>query len=87
MLRITQQPEGPRETRLVLEGRLAGAWVGELRRVAAECASERRRIALDLSRLTFADADGVALLRELLGDAARLDRASPFVNALLGGMP
>ena len=71
----------------MLEGRIAGAWVGELRRVAGECARDRRRIALDLSRVTYADADGLALLRELLGQSARLDRASAFVTALLGGTP
>ncbi len=86
MLRITSHPEPCGETRLVLEGRLAGAWVSELRRVVA-AAGEPSRVALDLSALTYADADGLALLRDLLAGPARLERASAFVSVLLGGTP
>ena len=68
----------------MLEGRLAGAWVSELRRVAAE-PGPPRRVALDLSAVTYADADGLALLRDLLAGPARIERASAFVSALLGG--
>jgi ABC-type transporter Mla MlaB component len=83
MLRITRTPHRNRTTRLVLEGRIAGPWVGELRRVAAESARAGGRIALDLSSVTFADADGLALLRELLDGEAQLERASAFVTQLL----
>jgi anti-anti-sigma regulatory factor len=86
MLRITLHPERRGERRLVLEGRLAGAWVSELRRVAIG-SDGPARVALDLSALTYADADGLALLRELLDGPARLERASAFVSALLGGTP
>ena len=86
MLRITCHPERRGETRIVLEGRLAGAWVSELRRVAA-ASSGPGRVALDLSALTYADADGLALLRDLLAGPARIERASAFVSELLGGIP
>jgi ABC-type transporter Mla MlaB component len=84
MLRITSQPNGPRETRLVLEGRLVGESVEELRRVASEISGQGRRIALDLVDLRYADAAGIRLLRELIDDSAELQRASAFVSALLG---
>ncbi len=83
MLRITSQSNGPRGTRLVLEGRLAGEAVDELRRVASELAGQGRRLALDLVALRYADAAGIGLLRELLSDSAELQRASAFVSAHL----
>lgn len=84
MLRITRRANGERDTHLVLEGRIAGAWVHELRRIAAEVGVENR-FSLDLAAVTYADADGVALLHELLGGSAKLERASAVVTALLGG--
>jgi anti-anti-sigma regulatory factor len=87
MLRITSQSNGSRETRLVLEGRLVGESVEELRRVSSEISSQGRRIALDLADLRFADAAGIRLLRELIDDSAELQRVSAFVSALLGETP
>jgi anti-anti-sigma regulatory factor len=84
MLRITSQPNGPAETRLVLEGRLIGETVAELRRVSREITASGRRIALDLVALRYADPAGIGLLRELIDDSAELQRASAFVSALLG---
>jgi len=83
MLRITTQPNGPKDTVLVLEGRLAGDAVAELRRVAGECSVAGKRIALDLAALKFADTTGLALLRELIDSSAKVRRASAFVSALL----
>ena len=83
MLRITSQPNG-RTTRLVLEGRLVGESVDELRRVSDEISQQGRRIALDLVDLRFADAAGLRLLRDLIDDSAELQRVSAVVSALLG---
>ncbi len=80
MLRISKhasQDDGPV---LVLEGRLVGPWVGELRRAAAEDGLR----AIDLAGVSFADAAGVAALRELRGRGMLLTGASDFVVALLG---
>jgi hypothetical protein len=64
------------------------------RRVGGGAAAHRRRRRLKPApllarsiRRTYADADGVALLRELLGGPAVLRGASAFVSALLGGRP
>jgi ABC-type transporter Mla MlaB component len=83
MFRITCQPNGPRETRLVLEGWLVGETVAELRRVSREISAQGRRISLDLVALRYADAAGIDLLRQLIGDSAELQSASAFVSALL----
>jgi len=87
MLRITPEIDALGDTRLVLEGRIVGAWVAELRRVAASCRPASGRIVLDLAAVSFADADGLELLRGLLAGTARLGRASSVVSALLGGAP
>lgn len=83
MLRITTQSNGHGGTRLVLEGRLAGEAVDELRRVARDVSAQGRRLALDLVALRYADAAGIGLLRELISDSAELQRASAFVSAHL----
>ncbi len=83
MLRITLETPRPDERRVRLEGRLAGPWVDELRRVSSTSESGRARLVLDLAALHFADAEGLALLRELHGEAVELRNASAFVRALL----
>lgn len=82
MLRITKQTPPNSRPVLVLEGRLVGAWVGELRRTAAEVDGEK---SVDLAGVTFADADGVAALRLLRRSGADLVGASGFLAALIGG--
>lgn len=82
MLRITEQrpdPEVP--PTLVVEGRLAGPWVDELRTSAAP---HWKALALDLSGLSYADEAGVALLNQLVAAGARVVRATAYVATLLG---
>jgi ABC-type transporter Mla MlaB component len=82
MLKITEQrphPAGP--TTLVVEGRLAGPWVDELRRSAT---SQQRPFALDLAGLSYADETGVALLSQLVADGAEVVRTTAYVATLLG---
>ena len=80
MLRITElerNPEG--QCVLRLEGRLVGPWVGLLRDIA----EGGDRVVFDLSRLRFAGADGVELLRRLLDAGAELRDCPPFLRELL----
>jgi hypothetical protein len=81
MLRITKQSPPHGRPILLLEGRLVGPWVGELRQTVG--AVEGPKV-LDLSGVTFADADGVAALRTLRGAGAELVGASGFLAALIG---
>jgi ABC-type transporter Mla MlaB component len=73
MLRITNgtRREGPT---LVLEGRLTGPWVDELARCwkALTATRDARSVNVDLDGVTFIDAGGRALLREMHEEGATL---------------
>ena len=66
MLRITIDQNSETVT-LKLEGRIAGPWVAELTRVWAEVKPELKsqKLIIDLKDTTYADAAGVAELREI----------------------
>ena len=82
MFRVTRADREDRPV-ILLEGRLAERWVGELERA---CQSLRPPRVLDLSGVTFADALGVAALHRLQGQGAELVGASCFVKELLRGV-
>ena len=82
MLRIT--PQGKERPSIVVEGQLVGPWVDELRRTTFG-AGLVEGIFLDLRHLSFADAEGVALLRQLRVAGAELGDCSEFLTALIGG--
>jgi hypothetical protein len=82
MLRITKLSRPNGRPVLMLEGRLVGPWVAELRRTVAEVDGPR---AVDLAGVTFADEEGVAALRAIRGAGADLVGASGFLAALIGG--
>jgi ABC-type transporter Mla MlaB component len=63
-------------------GRLAGPWVAELSR-ALNGLSPASPVDLDLTQVSFADADGVALLRSLRQRGSVHLRCSPFLDAQL----
>lgn len=66
MLRITLEEKSDVVV-LKLEGRLAGPWADELRRLweekAAICA--QKKLSLDLRETTFADGDGIRILQTI----------------------
>lgn len=66
MLKITTEP-GTEGTTLKLEGKIAGPWVEELERAwtASALACDRARITVDLSAVTFIDAEGKKLLARI----------------------
>lgn len=70
MLRITvlDQPE----TRIVLEGKLASAWVDELRDVSKDVLSHphSKDVCVELADVSYVDAAGKALLAELARQAS-----------------
>jgi hypothetical protein len=91
MLRITvvhdAGPESASESVSVLrlEGKVLAPWVGEL--VSAGRSGTGGRLRLDLSRVTFADADGAAALRRLIREGAEVAACPPFIAALLEDRP
>lgn len=82
MLRITRSTKDGTEW-LKLEGKLVGPWVDECRTACARETGHGRRPALDLSEITFVDADGVQLLRELVEQGVDIPVRSNFVAELL----
>lgn len=82
MLRITEHRRLDGPTLLVVEGRLAGPWVDELRTSAS---GMQAGLALDLAGLAYADDAGVALLHHLVARGAAVVRTTAYSAALLGG--
>ncbi len=85
MFRITRLNPGEQPAVLKLEGRLSEPWVGELARVIDLSANGSGPVILELSGVTYADDDGVRLLRALDGRRAELRGGSPFVVNLVKG--
>jgi hypothetical protein len=80
VLRITPTREGSITT-LRLEGKLVGPWVDELRR-AVEVASGEN-LHLDAGAVSYADPDGIDLLRKISAAGAIFSASSGFVAELL----
>jgi len=84
MLRIDRTEEGGKAL-LRLEGRVIGAWVEEVRRSCRDVLARGADLTLDLSAVSFVDADGIALFRELASRQVALANTTPFVAAQLKG--
>jgi anti-anti-sigma regulatory factor len=83
MLRITWVAGSDAAPVLKLEGKLLGPWVSEVREAWAQAAARSGRIRLDLSAVSFVDAAGAQLLRELRRQGLTFAACSPFVAELL----
>jgi anti-anti-sigma regulatory factor len=87
MLKISQISGGGVPTVLRLEGKVVGPWVDELRRVCAEMApsadGRSPGLVLDLSGVSFLDADAIALFQQLVTDHVSIANYSVFVGAQL----
>ena len=81
MLRITWLSQKGRGLTLKVEGQIVGPWV---RSVRDACATRgRRRPRLDLAAVTYVDAAGVQLLRDLMAEGVEIAACSSFVRELL----
>lgn len=82
MLRISVERQG-KTLSLILEGRLVGPWVDELRRVGRELSScDGSSLTVDLRGLTAMDAGGQDLLDQLRQAGAAL-RCADVMNEYL----
>jgi ABC-type transporter Mla MlaB component len=68
---------------LKLEGKLLGPWTGELLAQLPQDDQSLRRVRLDLLDVSFVDAAGATLLRELVRRGVVVDGISSFVAELL----
>ena len=103
MLRIKVVDLSESAVVLRVEGRITGSWVDELRRTCAAHSfaahtfaahtfaghtfPDEVQLSLELSDVSFADAAGIALLKELRSRGADLIRPTPFVVEQLKDWP
>ncbi len=82
MLRISRYkaPEGG--LRIILEGKLKGAWVDEVERCWRD-SRKCRRISVDLNDVTFVDDHGKILLREMWSAGVKFIARGPLIIAIL----
>ena len=80
MLRIVEERATDNATTLRLDGRLAGQWVELLRASCEQALQNNGRLGLDLTGVSFADHDGVELLRRLEQQQVALLNCSPFLR-------
>jgi anti-anti-sigma regulatory factor len=85
MLRISRDTAADSKDRVLLrlEGQVTGLWVEEVRRTCNEAIGVNglrgNPLVLDLADVSFIDADGVALFRDLTARGADLVNGSLFV--------
>ncbi len=85
-LKITVQ-ENDKTIGITLEGRVAGPWAAELSRVWVDTAPRlnSRRLILDISNVTYADAAGLGALRTIYSETeARVAAGTPWTEYLAG---
>jgi ABC-type transporter Mla MlaB component len=80
MLRITVVESSKIAVTLRVEGRITGPWVEELRTACnVHTFPDEVQLSLELADISFADAAGIALLRELRNRGVGLMRTTPFL--------
>lgn len=83
MLRISRIEDGAAGPSIKLEGKLLAPWVAEIEAACQEANRNHGRSRLDLSAVTFVDADGLCLLERLAASGAELVHCNHFVATLL----
>jgi hypothetical protein len=84
VLKITRT-ETPAEEKWILQGRLVGLWVSELRRnwKKSHRADDNWRCVVDLNEVTFIDKKGERLLQTMSKDGAQLIATGIYIKHLL----
>ena len=85
MLRITTERATGGVTRLLLEGRVVGPWVGELARACEGLRESGRSVELQMSGVSFLDGEAVGFVRGLTDQGVVVLGCSPFVREQLEG--
>jgi anti-anti-sigma regulatory factor len=83
MLRITEIDRDDEKITFLLEGRIVGQWVDEFSKECETALAGGHRIILDLSRVLFADEQGIDTLNRLIGERIELTGCSLFLSELL----
>jgi anti-anti-sigma regulatory factor len=83
MLRIVEGKAANNSMILRLDGRLINQWVGLLRASCEQGFEKGARLILDLAGVSFADHEGVQLLRQLEQQQVTIINCSPFLREQL----
>jgi RNA polymerase sigma-70 factor (ECF subfamily) len=83
MIRITVVPREDGATRVIVEGRITKVSSVELAGVCDQHLAGGDNLELDLSAVTFADSDGVTLIRDLVRQGCVLGECAGLIRALL----
>lgn len=83
MLRIVEENLTNDSMTLRLDGRLISQWVGLLRSSCEQAFHNDGRLILDLAGVSFADPEGVQLLRQLEQQQVTIVNCSPFLREQL----
>ena len=81
MLKITRLRRKGRGLTIKLEGEILVPWVRAVREACTKRGRRPRR--LDLAAVTYVDAAGVELLRDLIAEGVEIAACSSFVRELL----
>jgi ABC-type transporter Mla MlaB component len=84
MLKITRVVQSDQEITLQLDGSVTGPWIELLRESAESVLKEGRQLTLDLENICFIDCEGLALVKNLMGQGVRQVNAPLFVAEQLG---
>ncbi len=79
MLKISRIDGGNQAVLLKLEGRIAGPWVGEVRKACEKFLDEGCLLKLNLAEISFTDGSGVAALAALRARGVSVTDCSPFL--------
>ena len=79
MLKIAEAVRSELDVVLRLDGQVTDRWLDVLRKSCDGALNAGGRLTLDLGNVSFADADGIALLRSLVDREVHLLNASPFL--------
>lgn len=80
MLRIVEEKATNNSTALRLDGSIVGQWVDLLRTSCEQFFQSDGLVVLDLTGVSFADHDGVQLLRQLEQRKVTIINCSPFLR-------
>ena len=84
MVRVTVVESSRSAVNLRVEGRITGSSVEELRRACeVHTFADEVQLSLDLADVSFADAAGIVLLKELRSRGVGLVRINPFMSEQL----
>ena len=80
MLRISVTEAADEPVTLRLDGQVTGQWVELLQRTCKAQLKKGARVTIDLRHVSFADRDGIALLRSLTDRRVEILNALPFIS-------